>query len=406
MDAEARGLERLIEGLGNDRLLAMIRTVIIAEEEFLERERDADALRFTAALGDFSAGIRGARLPNEILVEINERAGRYGSFFGQYVRTTEELRAIKKEYLRAVQTVDPLLEKLYVGSLERVAAKRRAIERSARRLSLPVIAVGGVVLVVTALFSLAIAVTVSRSVVESKAFAERIAAGDLGGRLVLEGRNEFFTLATALNTMAQVAARGRCRQGEQRRCAAGVRGEIPVLCRNQQRLDLGNRSRGEPHLLERAGCGTSSGSSRRSCCRASTLDLLHPEDVPRVRELLRTSRSSGSGWRGIVLRWRHKDGTYRWIESNAVAVRDAQGCLVGFRGVDRDITERRRLEAELIKTQKLEAIGTLAGGIAHDFNNLLQGLFGYISLAKMNLDRRDKAGEMLEQAEKALSTCP
>ena len=82
---------------------------------------------------------------------------------------------------------------------------------------------------------------------------------------------------------------------------------------------------------------------------------------------------------------------------------DATGSLIGFRGTDRDITERRRLEGELVKAQKLEAIGTLAGGIAHDFNNLLQGLFGYISLAKLNLGRRDKAEEMLEQAEKALT---
>ena len=53
---------------------------------------------------------------------------------------TDEIRTIKKEYLRSVQIIDPLLEKLYVGSLERVAAKRRAIERSTRLLSLPVIA--------------------------------------------------------------------------------------------------------------------------------------------------------------------------------------------------------------------------------------------------------------------------
>ena len=137
--------------------------------------------------------------------------------------------------------------------------------------------------------------------------------------------------------------------------------------------------------------------------QASALDLLHPEDVPGVRELLGASVAAGQGWQGVVLRWRHRDGTYRWVESNAMAVVDARGTLVGFRGTDRDITERRRLEEELVKTQKLEAIGTLAGGIAHDFNNLLQGLFGYISLARMNLGQPDKAREMLEQAEKALN---
>ena len=67
-----------------------------------------------------------------------------------------------------------------------------------------------------------------------------------------------------------------------------------------------------------------------------------------------------------------------------------------------NITEKHLLEEERLKTQKLESIGTLAGGIAHDFNNLLQGVFGYISMAKISFDRKDKALSMLEQAEKAL----
>lgn len=71
-------------------------------------------------------------------------------------------------------------------------------------------------------------------------------------------------------------------------------------------------------------------------------------------------------------------------------------------GIVRDISERKRLEQELIKNQKLESIGTLAGGIAHDFNNLLQGIFGYLSLAKMTIEQKDKALAMIEQAEQAL----
>jgi len=55
-----------------------------------------------------------------------------------------------------------------------------------------------------------------------------------------------------------------------------------------------------------------------------------------------------------------------------------------------------------LKTQKIESIGTLAGGIAHDFNNLLQGVFGYISMAKLTYDQKEKSLAMLEQAEKAL----
>lgn len=69
-----------------------------------------------------------------------------------------------------------------------------------------------------------------------------------------------------------------------------------------------------------------------------------------------------------------------------------------------DITDHIRMEAELRNSEKLRAIGTLAGGIAHDFNNLLHGLFGYISLAKAELDPKSSPAAHLSQAEQALKT--
>ena len=70
-------------------------------------------------------------------------------------------------------------------------------------------------------------------------------------------------------------------------------------------------------------------------------------------------------------------------------------------GVVRDVTERRRMEGELIKAQKLESVGLLAGGIAHDFNNLLTAILGNISLSKILISPQDKAYERLTAAEKA-----
>jgi len=98
----------------------------------------------------------------------------------------------------------------------------------------------------------------------------------------------------------------------------------------------------------------------------------------------------------------HKDGSIRWLEVTELPIFNESGAVIGVQGIATDITERHLLQREQLKTQKLEAIGTLAGGIAHDFNNLLQGIFGYISMAKMTFDQKEKALAMLDEAEQAL----
>ncbi len=101
---------------------------------------------------------------------------------------------------------------------------------------------------------------------------------------------------------------------------------------------------------------------------------------------------------------KHPDakGSILYVETKAFPIKDSTGAVTSVIETVNNITEKHLLEEEQLKTQKLEAIGTLAGGIAHDFNNLLQGVFGYISMAKMTLAQKERALAMLEQAEKAL----
>jgi PAS domain S-box-containing protein len=77
---------------------------------------------------------------------------------------------------------------------------------------------------------------------------------------------------------------------------------------------------------------------------------------------------------------RREDGKLFWVE---VALKSTTiGGKGRILGVIRDISERKRLEGELIQAQKMEALGTLAGGIAHDFNNILGAVVGYAELVK------------------------
>ena len=82
-------------------------------------------------------------------------------------------------------------------------------------------------------------------------------------------------------------------------------------------------------------------------------------------------------------------------------VSDETGNISGIVVLTQDITEKRRMEVELMKTRKLESIGILAGGIAHDYNNLLTAIMGNIFLAKSYFKSYDKVFELLNEAEKA-----
>ncbi|MEJ2431236.1 MAG: PAS domain S-box protein [Deltaproteobacteria bacterium] len=98
-------------------------------------------------------------------------------------------------------------------------------------------------------------------------------------------------------------------------------------------------------------------------------------------------------------RHRRKDGTTFPVE---VSVKHTKVNGREFAvAVIRDISERKRLERELRKAQKLESLGHLAGGIAHDFNNILTAILGNINLAQMYLPQGNKAADRLGIAEQA-----
>ena len=81
-------------------------------------------------------------------------------------------------------------------------------------------------------------------------------------------------------------------------------------------------------------------------------------------------------------------------DMRAVPVRDADGSIRFGMALTLDVTERRRLEADVRQSQKMEAVGTLAGGIAHDFNNILASVIGYAELAMLDADSEELQADL------------
>ncbi len=131
-------------------------------------------------------------------------------------------------------------------------------------------------------------------------------------------------------------------------------------------------------------------------------DLMPPEEVVRLRERLAPEQASGRSVQLLEHRLRHKEGRLVLLESNSVRYFDPAGQFGGYRGISRDITERRRVEETLRRTQererqreielahvaRLSAMGALMAGIAHEVNQPLHAIKNYAEALRIGIDEQ------------------
>ena len=103
-------------------------------------------------------------------------------------------------------------------------------------------------------------------------------------------------------------------------------------------------------------------------------DYLHEEDRRKAEKMLPECIRNKTGWSGVVFRWRHKDGTYHYLESKSVPVFDSGGRQIGYHGIDRDITEYRRASE---KNTRLSAAVEQSVNIIFIMDN--QGCIEYVN---------------------------
>jgi PAS domain S-box-containing protein len=119
-------------------------------------------------------------------------------------------------------------------------------------------------------------------------------------------------------------------------------------------------------------------------------EFVHPDDIaPSVAE--ETSLFDGNELFAFENRYRHKDGSYRWFSWNAQPDPEKQVIYA----VAVDITEKKSLEQQFLRAQRLESLGSLASGIAHDLNNVLTPIVGAAQLLPLTLPNLDPRSQRL-----------
>jgi PAS domain S-box-containing protein len=128
--------------------------------------------------------------------------------------------------------------------------------------------------------------------------------------------------------------------------------------------------------------------------------LEHPDDGDATRAQFKKlgEREATVRFEG---RFRHKDGTYRWLSWTGVSDKDRNYAVARDVTAEKAAAERlRATEEALLQSQKMEAVGQLTGGIAHDFNNLLTGIVGSLDLlqTRLNQGRTDNVARYIDAA--------
>jgi len=128
--------------------------------------------------------------------------------------------------------------------------------------------------------------------------------------------------------------------------------------------------------------------------------LEHPDDDGIMRTQIKKLGASNATVR-FESRFRHKDGSYRWLSWTAVPDQDLIYAVARDVTAERAAAERLRATEEALRqSQKMEAVGQLTGGIAHDFNNLLTGIVGSLDLlqTRLNQGRTDNVARYINAA--------
>ena len=128
----------------------------------------------------------------------------------------------------------------------------------------------------------------------------------------------------------------------------------------------------------------------------AALNCIHPDDRDKINEKISQVFEEG-GLYDVEQRIVRQNGSIGWIAVRGHILRDANNRPIRMTGVIADITQKKQLEAQFLRNQRLESLGSLAGGIAHDLNNILTPIMMSVQLLPLTLSNLDERSQELIQ---------
>ncbi len=299
---------------------------------------------------------------------------------------------------------DPLQRNDRLIGLVRITTDKKMLRGQIEELLTQSLLIGLFLLIAGAAVTYILAKRISDPLKKLNQGVKALGMGGVVEKVPVETRDEIGTLAESFNIMSEsLQARKKALEEseEKYRTILGSIEEGYYECDFSARITFANEA-----LLKMLGY------PKQEIIDQEVYHFLDQQNRVEAFEVLKKVRKTGEPVKSVDLDLTGKDGGNIQTETSVSLMLDEKGEPVGFRGMFRDVTERRRAEeekarltAQLQQAQKLEAIGTLAGGVAHDLNNVLAGLIGYPELLLMELPNdsplRDSISTIKKSGEKA-----
>jgi PAS domain S-box-containing protein len=397
-------VETILKQQRAESLLVDMLTLRRKEKDFLLGYREQDALALKEGAVQFQRRIAGSNLQPDLKDALRHLTSDYQALFEQYVQLNEQITTETEIYRTVVHGAEPLLGRLRTWALQRADASRDQVFQSIKTNQRIVLVTVAMAILLGSLLAFLISRSIAGGANECMVFARRLAQGDSGARMRRSSHDEFGTIATALNGMAEQLQKNKI----------DLLAEITE--RKQSEKALCEAEEKYRSIFEHSNDGIFQNTSEGRFLSANPalarmLGFDSPEELIRERgdierqgyanPVMRDKFKQALEENGFISNFEYevyrKDGAKIWVAESARIVRDADGRVLYYEGSVQNITERKKAETELRQAKETaeranRTKSEFLANMSHEIRTPMNGIIGMTDIAletKLNREQRE-----------------